>query len=94
MAMAISKRRDADWHYATDLIRRVCVLAGRLNLVEDFQARPRGYGVQKAVRHHDTAVLFAWLLEELSFQGTPMPWPRATWTRMAPCDIESLRPAL
>jgi hypothetical protein len=70
MAAAANRRTHAgDWEYATDLIRRVCILAGPLTLIEDFQGSARAYGVHKAVRDHNTTVLFAWLLEQFSFQG-------------------------
>src|SRR3954463_1836575 len=58
-----------DWDYATSLIRRVCALAGPLTMIEDLQASARACGIGKAVRRHDAAVLFPWLLEQLSFQG-------------------------
>src|SRR3954453_7423485 len=58
-----------DRDYATNLIRRVCALAGPLTMIEDLQASARACGIGKAVRRHDTAVLFPWLLEQLSFQG-------------------------
>jgi hypothetical protein len=58
-----------DWEYATALIRRVCALAGPLTMIEDLQASARALGISKAVRDHDTSVLFPWLLEQFSFQG-------------------------
>src|SRR5215218_1164469 len=60
----------SDWDYATGLVLRVCKLAGPLTLIDDLQASAgRQHGLIRAVQTHDTAALFPWLLEQLSFQG-------------------------
>src|SRR4051794_23621970 len=49
------------------IIDRVCCLAGSSSLVDDIRATNRG--LRTAIRRHDTAAVFDWLIETLSFQG-------------------------
>jgi len=55
--------------YALKLVHAVCYLAGSSSYVDDIRADMRYRGVTRAVREHDTAALFDWLIEILSFQG-------------------------
>src|SRR5437868_2690497 len=54
---------------ATELIRRVCTLAGSMNFLDDVQKEVREAGVQRAVTEHDTPTIFNWLLTTFSYQG-------------------------
>ena len=47
----------------------VCCLAGAAGLIDDIRADLRAEGVPTAIRHHDTATLFDWLMSALSYQG-------------------------
>ena len=47
----------------------VCCLAGAASLVDDIRADLRAEGVPSAIRRHDTATLFDWLISALSYQG-------------------------
>jgi hypothetical protein len=55
--------------HATRLIVQVCHLAGPRSLVDDARAALKEEGVHAAIRSRDTAVLFDWLVEILSYQG-------------------------
>jgi hypothetical protein len=55
--------------HATRLIQAVCRLAGSASLVEDFRAELDDHGLLQAVARHDTAALFDWLAEAVSYQG-------------------------
>ena len=47
----------------------VCCLAGSASLIDDTRAELRADGIATAVRRHDTAALFDWLVAALSYQG-------------------------
>ena len=47
----------------------VCCLAGAASLIDDIRADLRAEGVPSAIRRHDTATLFDWLISALSYQG-------------------------
>jgi hypothetical protein len=51
------------------LIRQVCQLSGRTNLIAETRASLRAEGVASAVRRHDSAALFDWLITMLSYRG-------------------------
>ena len=55
--------------HAVRLIYRVCCLAGSANLIADIRAELAADGVVAAIRTHDTAVVFDWLMAALSYQG-------------------------
>src|ERR1700691_4106551 len=55
--------------HATRLIVQVCHLAGPRSLVDDARAALKEAGVHAAIRSRNTAVLFDWLVEILSYQG-------------------------
>jgi hypothetical protein len=55
--------------HAVRIIYRVCCLAGAADLIDEIGAELRAEGVLAAIRRHDTAVLFDWLMAALSYQG-------------------------
>jgi hypothetical protein len=55
--------------YAVPLVHATCCLAGSASYLDDIRADLRDRGIIRAVRDHDTPVLFDWLIELLSFQG-------------------------
>ena len=55
--------------YAVKLVHATCCLAGSASYLDDIRADLRDCGISRAVRDHDTPVLFDWLVEALSFQG-------------------------
>jgi hypothetical protein len=60
---------NANLAYAVQLVHAICCLAGLASYLDDGRADLRDRGVIRAVRDHDTPVLFEWLVEVLSFQG-------------------------
>ena len=60
---------NADLDYAVQLVHATCCLAGSASYLDDIRADLRDCGISRAVRDHDTPVLFDWLVEALSFQG-------------------------
>jgi hypothetical protein len=60
---------DAAMTHALRLLRGVCQLAGPFALIDDAQASLQREGVIAAVKRHDSATLFDWLMNELSYQG-------------------------
>jgi len=55
--------------HAVRVIHGVCCLAGSASLIDDIRAELLGEGVPSAIRRHDTATLFDWLMTALSYQG-------------------------
>jgi hypothetical protein len=55
--------------HATQLILRVCEIAGLASFVDDARRWLKTEGIDAAVRKRDTAVLFDWLVAALSYQG-------------------------
>jgi hypothetical protein len=55
--------------YGVKLVHATCCLAGSASYLDDIRADLGELGVIRAVRDHDTPVLFDWLVEALSFQG-------------------------
>lgn len=55
--------------HAVAIISGVCTLAGPADFVADSRLHLRRLGVTGAVRKHDTATLFDWLISVMSFQG-------------------------
>jgi hypothetical protein len=53
--------------HATHLIHRVCCLAGSTDLVDE--TRTDNGAIRSAIKRHDTAALFDWLMAMLSYQG-------------------------
>ena len=55
--------------HAVRVVHGVCCLAGSANLIDDIRADLQAEGVPTAIRRHDTAKLFDWLMAALSYQG-------------------------
>jgi hypothetical protein len=55
--------------HAVRVIYRVCCLAGSASLIDKIRADLDADGVRAAMKKHDTAVVFDWLIEALSYQG-------------------------
>src|SRR6185312_2413764 len=61
---------DADaLHHATRLIYAVCCLAGAADLLDEIRVEMNAEGIPDAIRRHDTAPLFDWLIAAFSYQG-------------------------
>ena len=55
--------------HATRIIYRICCLAGSADLLDINRRELRADGIPKAIRQHDTSVIFDWLAAALSYQG-------------------------
>src|SRR5690242_9730819 len=55
--------------HAVAIIYRVCCLAGAADLIDDIGADLWAERVPTAIRRHDTARVFDWLMAALSYQG-------------------------
>jgi hypothetical protein len=55
--------------HAVRLIHAVCGLAGSPSLLDEIRAELRAEKVRAAIRHHNTAAVFDWLMAGLSYQG-------------------------
>jgi hypothetical protein len=64
-----SNRKTSAIDHAVRLVHGVCCLAGSASLIDDTRAELRADGIATAVRRHDTAALFDWLVAALSYQG-------------------------
>ena len=51
------------------MVHSVCCLAGSASLIDDVRAELRADGIATAIRRHNTATLFDWLVAALSYQG-------------------------
>ena len=67
-ATSRSRPRGALDH-AVRVVHGVCCLAGSASLIDDLRAELRVEGVPAAIRRHDTATLFDWLIAAVSYQG-------------------------
>src|SRR6202040_397261 len=56
-------------NHAVRLIHHVCGLAGSPTLIDEIRAELRAEKVRAAIRHHNTAAVFDWLMAGLSYQG-------------------------
>ena len=65
----LRSRSQGALDHAVRVVRGVCCLAGSASLIDDLRAELRAEGVLAAIRRHDTAVLFDWLIAGLSYQG-------------------------
>src|SRR5258707_14877233 len=54
---------------ATELIRVICLSAGAASILDDSRVGLARQGVITAVQRHDTAAIFDWLIDALSYQG-------------------------
>jgi hypothetical protein len=64
-----SKPKDAATDHALTLVLQVCRLAGSFDLIDANRTALQRQGVTKALRQHDTPVLFDWLMTMVSYQG-------------------------
>ncbi|MBV8753575.1 MAG: hypothetical protein JO309_01705 [Pseudonocardiales bacterium] len=79
-----------DLDHAKRLIEPVCRVAGLPSLIEDFRNELTNHGVLEAIDQHDSAVLFDWLTEAVSYQRISdwIAWAymqrhgRATWAEL------------
>ena len=55
--------------HAVRLIHRVCCFAGSADLIEQIRNENGGAAIRSAIKRHDTAVLYDWLMSALSYQG-------------------------
>ena len=55
--------------HAQSLVRRVCNIAGQVTCIDDLRHDAIDAGLVGAVDNHNTAVIFDWLMRELSHQG-------------------------
>ena len=55
--------------HAVRVVHSVCCLSGAASLIDDNRADLRAEGIPAAIRRHDTATLFDWLVSALSYQG-------------------------
>ena len=60
--------QNADGDYAVKLLHRVCCLAGEPEFLAHRNSRGKN-SLAAAIEQHDTASLFDWLVEALSYQG-------------------------
>jgi hypothetical protein len=60
---------NANLAHAVNLVHAICGLGGSPSYVDDVLDAMRERGIHRAIEHHDTAALFDWLIEVLSFQG-------------------------
>jgi hypothetical protein len=65
----IQNGRNAAINHAVRLIHAVCGLAGSPTLIDEIRAELRAEKVRAAIRHHNTAAVFDWLMAGLSYQG-------------------------
>ena len=63
------RRTTSAIDHAVRVVHRVCCLAGAASLIDDIRAELRAEGIPTAIRRHDTATLFDWLISALSYQG-------------------------
>jgi hypothetical protein len=63
------RRKTSAIDHAVHVVHSVCCLAGAASLIDDVRADLWADGISTAVRRHDTATLFDWLMAALSYQG-------------------------
>ena len=68
-AATLRSRPRGALDHAVRVVHGVCCLAGSASLIDDLRAELRSEGVPAAIRRHDTATLFDWLLAAVSYQG-------------------------
>jgi len=61
--------RPNDLRHARVLITDVCEVAGSPSLIEDAGEELAQAGVIEAIRRHDNATIFNWLMDAVSYQG-------------------------
>ena len=55
--------------YSVKIVHSICCLAGSPSYIDDVREDVGERGVIRAIKDHDTPVLFDWLIEVMSFQG-------------------------
>ena len=63
------RRKTSAIDHAVRVVHTVRCLAGAASLIDDIRADLRAEGIPSAIRRHDTATLFDWLISALSYQG-------------------------
>ena len=63
------RRKTSAIDHAVRVVHGVCCLAGTASLIDDIRTDLRAEGIPTAIRRHDTATLFDWLISALSYQG-------------------------
>ena len=54
--------------HSVRVVHSVCCLAGAASLIDDLRAELRAEGIPSAIRRHDTATLFDWLIIDIAFE--------------------------
>lgn len=54
---------------ATSLIHTVCCILGSTSLLDELRSSPSNSLLQRAIEQRDTAALYNWLIDTLSYQG-------------------------
>ena len=67
--LRFQRKHSSALRHAVRLVCQACHLAGSKRLVDDVRASLEAEGVRDAIRNHDTAALFDWLVGTLSYQG-------------------------
>jgi hypothetical protein len=65
----VAKPTAATINHAVRIIHAICGLAGSPSLIDDIRADLAADKVRGAIRRHDSAAVFDWLLAALSYQG-------------------------
>ena len=65
----MAPRRSAAMQRAIALIQRVCDIAAPRNYLAETREYLLNAGIVAAVANHDTAALYRWLMETISYQG-------------------------
>ena len=67
--MTIKLATPTSLHRAIRLLGSICQISGARTLVDDTRVGLARHGVITAVQRHDTAAIFDWLIDALSYQG-------------------------
>jgi ABC-type proline/glycine betaine transport system ATPase subunit len=70
---------------AVRLVESICRLAGAPTFIDDNRVSLARRRVITAVRRHDTAIVFDWLIEALSYQGVADSVAYGYMEQRAPC---------
>ena len=87
---------------ARSLILQVCQIAGDKSWIDGLLADAMAKGLVAAVKHHDTAAIFDWLMTEFSLQGISDAVAEgymdrhgnATWADIAVLNVRAIALAL
>src|SRR6202011_2704300 len=63
------RRKTSAIDHAVRVVHSVCCLAGAASLIDDIRADLQTKGIPTAIRRHDTATLFEWLISASNYQG-------------------------